>query len=558
MNWRRSSRRASCRSRALAIAGLAALPAIAQLPGALQAQPVVTSAPQIGVLPQVLDDSTDRFRLGELQSGARGAALVLRSPSSLSDPATIGAPTAALGVLLPQVLLVHNSAIPFSVNNGALWAGRGTNAQVVAGFRLETPVLRVIVAPEFVSSENREFHLPADALHPPPPLPEDRSPFGYPYYTGEFATDIPLRFGAERITRVHPGQSSITLQSYWAAGGVATENHWWGPGIRNALVLSNNAPGFPHGFVRTRRPVPTLLGNLEARWIVGGLRESQFFDTLTVNDVRSFSAFAITLQPRQSPNLVLGASRAVFGTAEGWGDVPAAAFDVFRGVSTAADTAAPGSGARNRDHVLSLFARWILPAHGFEAHAEWARTAGPRSLRDLVLVPNHTQGYTVGVQWYDPQPGRGALRIQAEVTTVEKSATFRDRPSSAFYISPAVAQGYTNEGQPLGAAIGPASSSQWLAADYVAPGWSVGAVANRIRWNEDIRAALPADVVACIHDVSLLYGPRASHRGPLGRFSLELLLGSRQNAFFQKTEICPEWAGTRNATASLRWSAPLP
>jgi hypothetical protein len=44
------------------------------------------------------------------------------------------------------------------------------------------------------------------------------------------------------------GQSSIRLTFGPASIGLSNENIWWGPGIRNSLIMSNNAPGFKHHY----------------------------------------------------------------------------------------------------------------------------------------------------------------------------------------------------------------------------------------------------------------------------------------------------------------------
>src|SRR5438105_9050126 len=88
-----------------------------------------------------------------------------------------------------------------------------------------------------------------------------------------------------------------------------TENERWGPGIENAIVLSNNAPGFPHLFLRTARPLKTKLGAVEMRWLVGGLTESKYFDTVSTKNTRSLPALAATLQTAWDPNLSFGIAR---------------------------------------------------------------------------------------------------------------------------------------------------------------------------------------------------------------------------------------------------------
>jgi hypothetical protein len=185
----------------------------------------------------------------------------------------------------------------------------------------------------------------------------------------------------------------------------------------------------------------------------------------------------------------------------------------------------------------------VFPADGFETYVEWARYEFPISLRDLFVAPNHTQGYTLGLQWTRPTNWRdGSVRLQGEVTTLEQSATFRNRPVGSFYTSRRVIQGYTQRGEPLGASIGPGASSQWLAADYVESNWSFGIFGGRIRWNEDIHSTygFPAYQGYCIHDVSVFPGGRASLGSRFGYISADVTYGNRLDAYFQEQSGCPK------------------
>ena len=56
--------------------------------------------------------------------------------------------------------------------------------------------------------------------------------------------------------------------------GVSTENLWWGPGVRNSLIMSNNAPGFGHISFNTTAPVLTKIGSFEWQLISGVLQNS--------------------------------------------------------------------------------------------------------------------------------------------------------------------------------------------------------------------------------------------------------------------------------------------
>ncbi|HEY0021077.1 MAG TPA: capsule assembly Wzi family protein [Longimicrobium sp.] len=461
----------------------------------------------------------DRLRLSQLAGRAPTAGFLLRTASALA-PAP---PAGPLVLLLPEARLVHNSNLPFSLNQGGMHAGRGANLLVSAGVRAHAGPVSVTLFPRFIREGNREFQTLVYAGD------EARSPFASPWHWGIESADLPLRFGRRSRIRAGLGESAVTVTAGAVRAGASTESQWWGPGVRNALVLSSNAGGFPHLFLATSRPLRTRAGTVEARWILGRLSQSAYFDTLT-NRPRALSGVVATLQPAFDPGLTLGFARTVYGPAGGAGR----AFDAFRGVghpnvTAAGDTArAPGEG---RDQVASVFFRWVFPASGLEAYGEWARTDLPSSLRDLLEQPDRSQGYTVGAQWAAPA-GAGLVRVQAEATTLEQTPRAGKRVAS-FYTSRAVPQGYTHRGQVLGAAIGPGGSGQWLAADYVRPGWRAGALAGRIRWENDAMYRLAPQPSPNAHDVSVFAGARGAYR--VGPFDLaaELVVGRRANYLFQ-------------------------
>jgi hypothetical protein len=129
-------------------------------------------------------------------------------------------------------------------------------------------------------------------------------------------------------------------------------------------------------------------------------------------------------------------------------------------------------------------------------------------------------------------PRSAAVRFQAEATNLEMSASYHYRPQISSYASRVVPQGYTSEGQVIGAAIGPGSSSQWLAADYVAGSWQAGLVGGRVRENNTAFYKL-TEPTRYAHDVSVFGGLRASYvRGRVGA-TVEYLEGERINYLFQ-------------------------
>jgi hypothetical protein len=469
----------------------------------------------------------EHLRLDRLLGRVPGTGSLIRSPSSETERPRSGAIISA-SLVTPEAVIVRNSDLPFSFNEGTMWAGRGLSYRLMGGLRVDAGPIAAILAPQVVHQANREFQvIPFMNV-----VDSTRQPYSSPWHHRPASLDIPSRFGDAAFSVIDLGQSSLTAQLGPVSAGAGTENLWWGPGIRNAILMSSHAPGIPHVFLRTSGPLRTLLGELEGRWMLGRLEESEYFDYDPTNDVRSFSGLALELRPAFEPNLTLGLTRAVYAPAPGGRVGAAAAFDVFRGVGL--------PNARNNllrepgpDQLFSLFGRWLFPAAGLETYAEWARYEQPSSLRDLLEMPHHSQGYTLGLQWAREIAGASALRLQGEATYLEPSASYRHRPVISWYASRPVPQGYTHRGQVIGASIGPGASSQWLAVDYFrGRGAQVGAFAGRIRWNNEAFYR-PQPRPFFSHDVTLFVGVRGGHAvGPV-KVGAELSTGMRFNYLFQ-------------------------
>jgi hypothetical protein len=501
------------------------------------------------------------MRLDQLRGKAETGGYLIRSASSMT-PKPKSDRWWSAAAIAPEFYAVNNTALPFSINDGPVWAGVGTSARILLGGQFAAGPFRLILAPEIVRADNDYFLLRDTLRFYAPPIPKERRAggFTFPWYAiGPFSIDLPTRFGDEKIERFDAGQSTAMVEYRGAAAGVSNENQWFGPGIRNALILSNNAPGFPHLFFRTSHPWKNRVGEVEAKLLVGGLTESHWFDTTSTNNLRSISAFAFTIRPNFEKNLTLGGARSVYATSKGWDRVPWRILDAFANTGRPNNRAQSDSTLRpgGRDQIYSLFARWVFPDDGFEAYTEWARLEFPYSFRDLLIAPNHSQGFTLGLQYARPVIRENSrFRMQLEVTSVEQSATFRDRPQGSFYTSRKVIQGYTQMGQPLAASIGPGASGQWLAMDYIEPDWSFGIFAGRIRWNEDMHSTggFPLYQGYCIHDVSVFPGARASASSKYGFVSADVSFGNRLNAFFQEQSGCPKGNSTmdiRNRTISV-------
>jgi hypothetical protein len=505
-------------SPALALPLALAVSLAAASPGA--AQP----APARRALVPLLGVEDDARRDAQL-SGASTDGYLLRGGAD--DPAP-DAPRLAL--LAPYLRLTSNSEIPFSLNDGAAWAGRGASGLLRAGARARIGRLRVVVAPELAIARNAAFAL----------LPSNdpgRSAYASPFHSGRASIDLPSRFGDRRVARVTLGQSMAGVTLGPVALGVSSENAWWGPGSDNALLLSANAEGFTHLFVRTARPVRTPIGEVEARYRLGVLSPSLYLEREILDTQRSFSGAAVTLRPARARGVTLGLTRAVVASVDRDLAVLEHALDVLTLWEPApTDPAKRPSG----DQLTGAFARWVLPADRVEIYGEAVRSGAPRELRELLLAPQDGRAYTLGARVLRPigASTRGVtparyLRLAVELTDTERSVALRDRlPPEPMYTGLATREGYTQRGQVIGAAIGPGGSSQTLSADHVSGSTTLGLALGRIRWENDALYDQPS-ATFLRHDVSTLLTARATRRTRLVDVRGEATWARRYNYLFQ-------------------------
>lgn len=530
----------SCRRRwpfaAVLLAACIGRPARAQRDDAL---PIITLA----------SEPEERIRLAQLFGRLCTEGFLIRSPSRLVTPCDT-TPLHRSGFAGPDVHIVNNSGLPFSINDGSLWASRGWNAALTAGGFVFAGPFRLIVAPTVTLEQNRAFQVIPYSQSAVPP----RSVWANPFHPLPESIDLPLRFGDKPRRTLDFGQSSATFDAGYVSFGVATENLWWGPGIQNAITLSSNAPGFPHAFVQMR-PLHTPAGTFDAQWILGRLTESAFFDTVSTNDSRSLNGFAVTWSPPVDTSLTLGVARLVMSRRFGLSSV----FDVLRTIGQPnTDTIAPTANA-GRDQILSLFGRWVLVPAGFEAYIEWARFEEPKSLRDLLEYPGHSEAYTLGFQWAHSLAPRATFRLQGEASYLEPDPSLRLRPVAVTYTSRSVPQGFTNRGETLGAAIGPGASSQWLSGDVFSPAWRVGLYLNRIRWDN---GTLFEPIVPEFkrQDVTLLAGLRGSYATHGVNLAIDFAHAARFDYLFQAYTLGPTKTGgidVLNNTLSITVSTAL-
>jgi hypothetical protein len=398
----------------------------------------------------------------------------------------------------PLLRAFANSRFPTGQNDGAVWQGRGITTALDGGATLRWRPVTLQVRPTVVYTQNRSFPLAPVTVSG---MPE----YAYPWRR----IDAPQRFGPDPFWTLDPGQSELRLDYRGGALGVSTTNLWWGPGIRNAIVMSNNAAGFPHAFLGTGRPASIGIGKLELRWIWGRLGQSEWFDPSVVERNRFLTGIVASYSPSFVRGLSLGLTR-VFYRLVPDGGVPFADYlAVFQGVrKRALATPENPEGQDEHDQLASIFGRWVLDESGFELYWEWARNDHSWELRDFLMEPEHSQAYLLGLQKAFELPDLRILALRAELTHLERSPTFQVRPNGTYYEHSVVTQGYTHEGQIIGAGVGPGGNAQHIGLDLYDTWGRAGFWLQRDVHDNDAYYAWARanDAGFCCHDVSLRAG----------------------------------------------------
>lgn len=368
------------------------------------------------------------------------------------------------GIYEPTFQITANSDVPYGDNNEAAWYGRGLNSEFKAGLWIKSDYLTITFRPQLVSQTNIDFEEPRF-------IPTDEE--GNFQYVSEGIGNIidrPFRFGSESFNTVSIGYTSVRLHYKMIEAGVSNEPLWWGSMSKYPLLLSNNAPGMRHFFAGTRSPLRIpYVGKFELKWLGAFPEDSDYFIYQPEEEPqdRFMTGINISYSPGIAPNLHLGFSRVVHTILENGlltGEDLGIILDPFL-LKNFLDTRGPLDNLKPRNHLNSIYARWVWPESRIELFGEFYREDFAYDSRDLLMEPLHNSGYAFGIQKLFDAPLANFYKAHVEFTNMTPSYLQEVRPQNYYYTHPTIRQGHTHRGQVLGAAIGPGSNSQFFSLD---------------------------------------------------------------------------------------------
>jgi hypothetical protein len=375
------------------------------------------------------------------------------------------------------------------------------------------------------------------------------------YNTGlkkEIGIEYTERFGQGVYNKLLLGQSSLRANLRTFSVGVSSENIWWGPGQYNSLLFSNNALGFYHLTLNTRKPAKTFLGSFEVQLLMGKLENFAPFKREGKEDWRYLNGITLSYQPKWIPGFYVGFSR-VFQQYSSYNNQSWSyyfpIFEPFQKVNLID----PNSGVFNsteyddrlQSQQLTGFARIVVPKAKAEVYFEYGRRDHAVDWREFLLNPEHARAYILGFKKLIYLPNQAFLQVNGEILQQQESINILTRygaKGGSSWASHGIQQGFTHQGQMLGPGVGPSSNVQTLETSWVKGMKKIG-----IRWE---RLNRHQDVYTRVFNDPSEYGRWVDYSARLlGDWQWEnLIISSSINLIYS---LNPNWSLYSNSTSEF-------
>ena len=379
-----------------------------------------------------------------------------------------------------------NSETPFGFNDGALWQGKGYNGSISTGARFELYAFEFTFKPQLSFSQNRDFEtMEGDQTSQFSDNYKynyswvNRNTFDRKSFYGDVKVanyaggnvDIVQRYGDSSFFNYDWGDSEVRCTIRTFTIGFGTQTPWLGPAYINPMLGSNNAASYPKldlGLRRTKIWIPGLkwyIGDIEARIWTGRLTQSDYYEGKnSENEHNMLNALSVSYAPSFIPGFSLGMNR-IFITKWKLSNLK------FLGRLFTTSHENSYETDNDEDQKIAFYADWIFPRIGLEVYGELGIDDFTSNEK---TNPFHTAIYTVGLKQYIPVPLKKLfpkmpdfMNLHSELlfewNNFEMSQDFQFQwPYLGYYAHGSIGQGYTNNGQILGAATSTFGNSQYV------------------------------------------------------------------------------------------------
>lgn len=374
-----------------------------------------------------------------------------------------------LPIQLGQKLNTHH---PYGGNDGAMSYSKGYQFQLSAGVFAQWKNLKLQLRPEYVQTASGK------------------------YETGAWGQVNPS------YKKLLLGNSSLRIDLGKVSLGASTQNLWWGPGIYNSLLMSNNAQGFFHYTIKTNRPIKNFLGTFQFQVISGTLRQDslQGFENnglrrRNINQSDRFlSSLAVDYQPSFLKNISFGINRSLQSYKDRLPNdfvqrnIPV--LSAFFGSTDVKRDTFP------QDQQVAIYTKWMFPKSHAELYYQFAYNDAKANWRDFWLDMSHSTAYILGFKKLFILKEQKYLDLGMEVIKLGQTPSYLHRNAGNFYEHSQIREGYTNQNQILGPGSGFGNNMQTIQIS-MNQGWNkVGFIFHHIQQN-------PMALVSGVEDLGL-------------------------------------------------------
>lgn len=431
----------------------------------------------------------------------------------------------AFEVINPITKISFNSRYPRGYNDGPIWKGKGLTFEAHAGFQGKKGKLSYTFMPAIFFSENLWYLSTPDANESP-------NPYAYQFTN---RIDWVQRYGGKEFFGFHPGQSEIKVDWGKIATSISTQNYSLGPSIYNPILLSRQGGGFPHARLEVEptniKIAKKDIGKIEANFIMGLLKESDYFDENPENDNRFYNSLSLAYSPSFLSELTVGFNKVLYKQTQFFEpeDLISTLLIVDDGIKDG-DTISQND---TFDQMASIFMEWNIKKSGFRAYAEFAKNdfTTDGQFRFFAIEPEHARAYTIGFEKNLRTKSGKQINIIYEHTNLSKGQSFQKwRADPAYYAHVVNRQGYTHNGQIIGAGIGPGGNSDHFEISRIGQKITLGVLLQRIEHNKDYFVSNIRDLAN--HDVEYTLNLFASKDMPKATWFGELAYSYNYNRAF--------------------------
>lgn len=357
----------------------------------------------------------------------------------------------------PEWFNSYNTKQPYGQNDGGLWQGKGYNTSLSAGLRAEAAGFAFTFKPQLSWSQNKDFAYREGVYN-------DKHSYFWNGYI-----DLVQRYGDTAFWNYDWGDTEVRFNWYNFTVGFGFQSPWLGPAYMNPMLGSNNAGTYPKidlGLRRTDIIIPYLgwnIGTFEGRIWTGRLTASDYFYPDVESKDRMLHGISLSFEPSFIPGMYFGVNRIFILY---W--KPENIKYIGRLFTLSRDNALSSSG-NDEDQKVALNMGWRFPQIGFEFYGEFGIDDFSS---EEVANPFHTGIYTVGGKQYiplnfsklNPKFKNIDSELILEWSNFEMSQDFQLQWGyMGYYGHGFVKEGYTNNGQIIGAGYGYAGNSQYAA-----------------------------------------------------------------------------------------------